>query len=62
MVSKTGIFIARLFSIVLLVSGIYMIYSSYTSIEALGDFWIYFVGSGLLLAVVGTLGLIFKFK
>ncbi|HYA21724.1 MAG TPA: hypothetical protein VEG31_00900 [Thermoproteota archaeon] len=52
--------LAKLYSVVLLGVGAVIVYMGYTSQTELGGFWMYFVGLGVLLAVIGFVGLVLK--
>ena len=52
--------LAKGYSILLLGVGGIIMYMGYTSQTELGGFWMYFVGLGVLLVVIGLAGLILK--
>jgi len=52
--------LAKLYSVVLLGVGAVIVYMGYTSQTELGGFWMYFVGLGALLAIIGFVGLVLK--
>lgn len=52
--------LAKGYSILLLGVGAVIAYMGYTSQTELGGFWMYFVGLGVLLVVIGLVGLILK--
>lgn len=59
---KLGWVMGRALALVLLLCGSYLSFVAYNSSEALGDFTIFFVISGIVLACVGALGLFSKFR
>jgi len=52
--------LAKGYSILLLGIGALVAYMGYTSQTELGGFWMYFVGLGVLLGVIGLAGLILR--
>ena len=62
MVTRMDQIVVRTFAIILLICGISLAYVSYSSSEALGNFYIFFLILGIIMTLFGAIGLIVKFK
>ena len=52
--------VAKLYSLLLLVAGVGLVYMSVTSQSALEAFWLYFAGLGVFFCLVGFVGIVAK--
>ena len=52
----------RIFGAILSVVGFILLYASYTSLDALGDYWTFFLAFGILLVAMGLPILILRLK
>lgn len=62
MVIKLSWLVGRTLAVVLLLCGSYLALIARDSTQALGDFTVFFIISGIALACIGVFGLIVKFK
>jgi hypothetical protein len=62
MATKTSEIIVRAFATVLLLVGILLVYFAYISGTALGGFEVFFLASGVVMALIGVLGLVSRIK
>ena len=53
--------ITKVYSFVLLAAGVALVYMSFTSQSALGQFWMYFAGLGVVFGLTGLVGLAARF-